>query len=240
MPVFTLGSSKGGVGKTTLSLILAGELAEAGAKVVIIDADPNQPFKRWNKAYCHSHDGEGHPSIEVISPDRDSLEADVLRLIDEASERASFVIIDLEGTANMVMNYALSRSDLMLIPLQGSSLDAAEAAKALKNVKLMMSALNRDVRSALVFTRTNAAIRTTTLTRFHEEFKEQGIPLLSVEVMERQPYKVMFDFSCTLREINETQCGRKSIDNAIENAKAFARAVIAQVDDKTASTSNAA
>jgi hypothetical protein len=38
----------------------------------------------------------------------------------------------LEGTASMTVAYAISRADLVLIPTQGSQLDAAEAAKAVK------------------------------------------------------------------------------------------------------------
>ena len=40
MPVITLSSPKGGAGKTTAATILASELAERGASVTIIDADP--------------------------------------------------------------------------------------------------------------------------------------------------------------------------------------------------------
>ena len=44
MPVITMLSPKGGVGKTTTALVLATELAAEGAQVIIIDADPNFPL----------------------------------------------------------------------------------------------------------------------------------------------------------------------------------------------------
>ena len=47
MPVISFISAKGGVGKTTTALVLACELAEAGAQVTLIDADPNQPLVAW-------------------------------------------------------------------------------------------------------------------------------------------------------------------------------------------------
>ena len=47
-PVIAFVSPKGGAGKTTAALTLAGELiAQMDKPVTIIDADPNYPFKRW-------------------------------------------------------------------------------------------------------------------------------------------------------------------------------------------------
>lgn len=40
--------SQGGVGKTTAALLLASQLAR-GAKVSVIDADPNHPIAFWAK-----------------------------------------------------------------------------------------------------------------------------------------------------------------------------------------------
>jgi chromosome partitioning protein len=42
MPVIAFCSPKGGAGKTTAATVLATELAERGASVTIIDADPNK------------------------------------------------------------------------------------------------------------------------------------------------------------------------------------------------------
>lgn len=39
------------------------------------------------------------------------------------------VTVDLEGTASMMVAYAISRADLVVIPTQGSQLDAARAVK---------------------------------------------------------------------------------------------------------------
>ena len=47
MPVLTIASSKGGPGKTTVAMLLAGSLAGEGLHVVALDADPTQAFARW-------------------------------------------------------------------------------------------------------------------------------------------------------------------------------------------------
>jgi chromosome partitioning protein len=42
MTIIALANSKGGVGKSTLCLLIASELADNGASVLIVDADPQQ------------------------------------------------------------------------------------------------------------------------------------------------------------------------------------------------------
>ena len=49
MPVIAFSSPKGGAGKTTAATVLATVLAERGATVTIIDADPNKNVVDWAK-----------------------------------------------------------------------------------------------------------------------------------------------------------------------------------------------
>lgn len=46
MPVISFANPKGGAGKTTTALLAATQLAEAGATVAIIDADPERVVSR--------------------------------------------------------------------------------------------------------------------------------------------------------------------------------------------------
>src|ERR1019366_6464055 len=45
--VVTISSRKGGCGKTVLAMILAATLAEEGADVALLDADPTPAAPRW-------------------------------------------------------------------------------------------------------------------------------------------------------------------------------------------------
>ena len=47
MPVIVMASPKGGVGKSTVSVLLATGFARLGAEVTIIDTDPNRSLSRW-------------------------------------------------------------------------------------------------------------------------------------------------------------------------------------------------
>src|SRR5713101_564427 len=126
MPTIVFASPKGGAGKSTSAVLLATELALKGAPVTVIDADPNKPVSQWAGR-------EGRPeNLTVIS---EISEKTIIDEIETASRQSTFVIVDLEGTASMMVAYAISRADLVVIPTQGSQLDASEAAKAVKLIR---------------------------------------------------------------------------------------------------------
>ena len=75
MPTIAFISPKGGVGKTTAALLLASQLAR-GARVSVIDADPNHPIASWAK-------GTALPDNLSIVADVD--EDNILDRIEEAA-----------------------------------------------------------------------------------------------------------------------------------------------------------
>ena len=115
MPLITFSSPTGGAGKTTAACILGSTLAERGASVTMIDADPNKNVVDWAKQ-------AGLPvSLSVIG---DVSEETIVDRIEEASAASSFVIVDLEGTSSLMTSYAISMSYYVIITVQGSQLDA--------------------------------------------------------------------------------------------------------------------
>ena len=88
MPTIVFASPKGGAGKSTSAVLLATVLAERGATVTIIDADPNKPVSSWAKR-------PGKPNnLTVVA---DVSEDTVIDAIEEAATHSAFVIVDLEG-----------------------------------------------------------------------------------------------------------------------------------------------
>ena len=110
MPTISFASSKGGCGKSTSAVLLATELATRGTTVTIIDADPNQPVSRWSRK-------PGKPAtLTVLS---DVTEETLIDAIEDAARKTAFVIVDLEGTASLMVAQAMSRSDLVIGTDQG-------------------------------------------------------------------------------------------------------------------------
>ena len=215
MPVVVMASPKGGVGKSTAAVVLATQLAESGATVTIIDADPNKPVSRWAAR-------PGKPdSLTLV----DSVtEQTIIRMIDDSARRTAFVIVDLEGTASMMVVYAISRADLVIIPTSASLLDAVEAVSAVQIVQRQEEAFRIKIPSAVLFTKTSAAIRTRTLTSIEGELADNGVPVFGVRLHEREAFRAIFSFGGTLSGLDPKNV--RNISAAVENARAFAAEVL--------------
>lgn len=216
MPTIVFASPKGGTGKSTSAVLLATTLAGQGASVTIIDADPNKPVSRWAKL-------PGKP--ETLTVLADITEETVIDAIEQAAQQSAFVIVDLEGTASMMVSYAMSRADLVVIPSQGSQLDAGEAVKAIKLVRSQERAFKRSIPFAVLFTRTSAAIRPRSLQSIAVELAENQVPIFQTQMHERDAFRAIFAFGGTLEGLESAQV--TNIKAAIANARAFAAEVIA-------------
>ncbi|MFZ1009510.1 MAG: ParA family protein [Candidatus Sulfotelmatobacter sp.] len=215
MPTIVFASPKGGAGKSTSAVLLATELAQKGARVTILDADPNKPVSQWaRRAGCPEN-------LTVVDDIREST---IIDDIDAAAREAAFVVVDLEGTASLMVAYAIGRADLVIIPTQGSQLDAAEAAKAIKLIKQQERGFNKKIPYAILFTRTSSAIRPRTLQHIQDEFRKHGVRAFQTQIHEREAYRALFSFGGTLESLSPSQVSNLSA--AIVNARAFAGEVI--------------
>jgi chromosome partitioning protein len=218
MPTIVFASPKGGAGKSTSAVVLATELAQKGAAVTVIDADPNRPVSQWARR-------DGRPLLlDVLG---DITESTIIDAIEDAAAKTAFVIVDLEGTASMTVAYAISRADLVIIPTQGSQLDAAEAAKAIKLIRQQEKAFGRRIPFSLLFTRTSAAIRPRTFQHIRNEFAQHDVPAFQTQMHERDAFRAIFSFGGTLENLDRQQVA--NVDAAIANSRAFAGEVIARL-----------
>lgn len=222
MPTLAFANPKGGAGKSTAALILATELAQAGFSVTVIDADPNKAISDWARL-------DGKPDrLNVISnADEDS----IIEEIEKASETANFIIVDLEGTASKLVAYAISRTDLVIIPCQGSPLDARHAGRAIALVKQQERAFRLNIAHSVLLTRTSAAIVTKTLRNVEEGLGRHDIDMFSTQLIERDAFKAIFDFGGTLEDLPAAHCAPASRQKAISNAKSYAAEVITKLKE---------
>lgn len=113
MKTISIISQKGGAGKTTLALNLAGAAEALGWRTVVVDLDPQASAKGW-------HDHRNKDAPVVISAQASRL-GDVL---DTAREHgADLCIIDTAPHSETTALAAARAADLILIPCRPAILD---------------------------------------------------------------------------------------------------------------------
>lgn len=215
MPIISFANPKGGAGKTTSALLLASELGSKGAQIAIIDADPEKWISQWGQL-------DGRPdNIEIIS---DVSEETIVDQISDASNKAQFVIVDLEGTASLMVANAIGMSDLVLIPTQGASMDAKGAAKTIKLIKNQSRMSRREIPHCVLLTRTSAAVASRALKNIQAQLSNAGIPVLMTSIVERAAYRDILDYGGLLKDLDPAKVS--NVPKAIANAREFAGEVI--------------
>jgi chromosome partitioning protein len=123
MQVISLLNEKGGSGKSTLAINLATSLHRRGAKVVLLDCDPQGTVRDWRNA---SPDGSNLPPV---------LAADKPNILKESISTLSgndYVIIDGPAKAEDMTRSIIRFTDVALIVIQPSAADIWAASAVVK------------------------------------------------------------------------------------------------------------
>lgn len=105
---------KGGIGKTTISVHLAGEMASRGSKVLLIDADPQGSAAQW------AAPGKLPIPVEHMPVTADTLTPWVQKV---RKLSADLLVLDCPPHLDAALGAAISLSDAVLLPCGPSGLD---------------------------------------------------------------------------------------------------------------------
>jgi chromosome partitioning protein len=115
--VVTVAQQKGGAGKTTLVIQLATALAAMGRRVGLVDIDPQGSLTGWMRLREHRQREAPELRFSMVGGWRIGVELDRLR------REVDLIVVDTPPHTDMDAKAAIKGADLVLVPVQPSSLD---------------------------------------------------------------------------------------------------------------------
>jgi chromosome partitioning protein len=173
---------KGGVGKSSVSILLGGELAERGYKVLLCDCDKQHTASEWAAA---APDSTPFPAAVLSFA---AYGAKLHREIEKQIDNYDYIIVDLPPSADAgtVTQSALLIADLAIVVVTPSAPDvrSSEATKALiEGAKVFNEEL-----ISVVFA--NKVERTIISKKLLKNLSSPGMPSLKATFATRTAYQV--------------------------------------------------
>jgi chromosome partitioning protein len=225
--VIAAANSKGGCGKSTTILILAGEYAAQGYRVHIIDADPKKRLLRWGQA------GVKPEAITVSEANSATMRDE----IEKARTVADVVLIDVEGTANAALTLAVAYANLVIIPATISPPDVEDGLATIKLVQDMAHAARRPIPHGFLWSNVPPAIRSREMVNLESQVDQAGVPVIG-RIFQRTAFSSIFSFQTTLDELPPSEVS--GLDKAKADAIRLTDAIELLTNPVTTSNAEAA
>lgn len=179
--IITLASSKGGVGKSTITGCLAGAWAAGGDTVHIVDLDSNRTVSRWFS------DPQRRPkAISISAPDPANLTDHLSKLA--ATTDPDLILIDIAGSYERALTVAVARAHLTLIPAAPTEADIFEASRVARHITSVFAAFSRDPLYRLLLNRVQPLSSGAQLYATLEIVRLQ-LPRIKTRVLQRAAYE---------------------------------------------------
>lgn len=143
--IIAVTNQKGGIGKTTTAISVAGEWFRRGRKVLVVDADPQGSARRW-ASEADERELE-HPHVIGLESG-----SSIARQVPEMAEQYDHVVIDTPPRLAQATKGALVIADLAIVPVGPGGLDTWALEETLETLE-EASALNHDLQVRYFLTR---------------------------------------------------------------------------------------
>ena len=102
----------------------------------------------------------------------------------------------------MMVANAIGMADLVIIPTQGSAMDAKGGAKTVRLIRNQERMARRPITHSVLLTRTSAAVTSRSLRNVQEQLAKAGVNVFITAIVERAAFRDIFDFGGTLATLD--------------------------------------
>lgn len=192
MKVIAVLNQKGGSGKTTIATHVARALQQEGAKVLLIDSDPQGSARDWSAVR------EDQP-LTVVGIDRPTIDRDLKRI----AESVDWVVIDGAPQAADLAVSAIKAADFVLIPVQPSPYDIWATSDLVDLIKQRIEVTDGRLSAAFVVSR---AIKGTKIgTEVVSALEGYDLPVLKSRITQRVSYPTTASTGRTVLDQDQDQ-----------------------------------
>ena len=142
---------KGGAGKTTLLMAIAGLMVQDGARVAVVDTDPQRHLEAWAR--------KGQTDLDWLYEEDDEKLIPAVRALKKADPPYDVILVDTAGFKSAMAIHAIAAASLVLIPSKANEADARGARRTFSHVQSVAGTVEREIPALVVMmdvdTRTN-------------------------------------------------------------------------------------
>ena len=204
--VISVVQEKGGAGKTTLLSVLASLMVADGAKVVVIDTDPQRHLEAWAK--------KEQTQLDWLYEENDEKLIPTVRALKKADPNYDAIFIDTAGFKSAMAMHAIAAANLVLIPSKANEADAKGAMRTWSHVRSVAETMEKTIPAHVVMMDVDA--NTNITQAIVDALDAQNVPRLQAMCAHRTGFKEM------------TSTGRAPEGGA----KRSAQAVLAEMQSK--------
>jgi chromosome partitioning protein len=224
MKIICFANAKGGSGKTTSAALLGSGLNARGFNVALLDCDPLFPLYHWGQGAVSD------TSVVARTAEHGKLMSEIQRL----KSRCDYCLIDLSGTTAHMRALCFALSDLVLVPMQGSAMDARGAAETIGLMQIVAENRRTLINTSVLLTRVNPLVVTNAVKYAINIVHNLSVPLFRTPTIERSAYRDMFTLSADLLRIDQPAIS--NLSKARLDVACFTEAIVRLTETPNSST----
>ena len=179
--VISVVQEKGGAGKTTLLTAIASLMIADGAKIAVIDTDPQRHLESWAK--------KGLTNVDWLFEEDDEKLLPTVKALKKAEPAYDAIFVDTAGFKSAMAMHAIAAANLIFIPSKANEADAKGAKRTFSHVQSVAETMEKEIIALVVMMDVDA--HTNITQAIVDALDAQGVPRLNAMCAHRTGFKEM-------------------------------------------------